>query len=350
MGRFFNGKVKNDKSSLIKYGVIAAGVLLIIIILIMIVSNAGKSKGVLTLNPVTEVEVNTELPDKTKFFKEISDFDENDIEIDYNDADISVVGSYTVTISAKGRGSEDVELKVVDTTAPELSVKALTINYGDSYYVEDFVNACTDNYDKECIIEYYTGSVDQHGNVINYSSFQEAGTYKIMIIAKDENGNTSDPQTTDLVIQKDGEGPIVPVDCNYGNLEISEDISYPVAVIVGDKTSQCAIDRNVWDKKEVQKPVNEFYNSDYERLQTQLAKTLEEEYPDGAKIVAYPHYIAVLNKDLTGLVGYAIYVKVYVAAGDEKGNIDTTENLKLAYYLKDDKTRQYDVNVFDIEQ
>ena len=350
MGRFFNGKVKNnmDKNTLIRYGVIAGGVLLIVIILILIISNAGGKKGTITLNPEVVVEVNTEFPEKAKFFSKIEDFDLNDIEIDFADADISEVGTYKVTVTAKGRGSEQVDLKVVDTTAPSLTAKALTIAYGEPYYVEDFVDSCSDNYDKECMIEYYEGNVDQYGNKVDYSSFIDPGRYTIVIIAKDENGNISEPQTTSLVIENEGDVPDRPVECKFGGLEVSDDISYPVAVIVGDKTSQCAVDRDVWDDEDVQKPVNEFYNSDYDRLKVQLTPILEDEYPKGAKIVAYPHYVAVLNKDLTGLVGYAIYVKVYIADGDAQGSIDTTDNLKIAYYLRDDKTREYDVNAFDL--
>ncbi len=349
MGRFFNGKVKNDKNTLIRYGVIAGGVLLIIIIIILIAVNAKGSKGTLTLNPVTEVEVNTELPDKTKFFKEIVDFDENDIEIDYNDADISVVGSYTVTLSAKGRGSEDVELKVVDTTAPELTLQTYTINYGEPYYVEDFVNSCTDNYDEECMVEFFSESTDQYGNNIDYSSFTEVGTYTIMIIATDENGNVSEPQSTSLIIQSEGEEkPVNPVSCDFGDLEVSEDVTYPVAVVVGDKKNKCAVDRDLWDDEDIQKPVNDFYQDDYERLKAQLLPILEEEYPDGARPTVFPHYVAVLNKDLTGLVGYAIYIKVYVVDYDYEGKVDITDNLKLSYYLNSDGSRDYDVNVYDL--
>ena len=351
MGRFFNGKVKNDKSTLIRYGIIAGGVLLVIIIIILIAVNSKGSQGTLTLNPVTEVEVNTELPDKTKFFKEIVDFDENDIEIDYNDADITTVGSYTVTLSAKGRGSEDVELKVVDTTAPELSLKTYTVNYGEPYYVEDFINSCTDNYDSECMVSFFEESTDNHGNIIDYSSFTEIGTYTIMIVAEDENGNVSRPQSTSLIIQNDGEDNPNPVSCDFGNLDVYEDyLDYPLAVIVGDKKTSCAIDRDLWDNDEIKKPVDKFYTEDYERLKEQLSPILEEEFPDGAKTSVYPHYIAILNKDLKGLVGYAIYVKVYIAPADYEGNIDSTENLKLAYYLNSDKTREYDVNVYDIEK
>ena len=345
MGRFFNGKVKNDKSTLIRYGVIAGGVLLIIIIIILIAVNSHGSKGTLTLNKVTEVEVNTELPDKTKFFKEIVNFDKNDIEIDYNDADISTVGSYTVTLSAKG--SEDVELKVVDTTAPTLTLKEYTVGYGDPYFVEDFVSSCTDNYDKECTVEFFRESSDSNGNAIDYSSYTELGTYSIMIVAKDENGNVSEPQTTSLIIQEDA--TVSPTNCEFGNLDVSSDLSYPIAVTVGDKETSCAINRDLWDNEDVKSAVDKFYNEDYERLKTQLTPVLEEEYPDkDAKISVYPHYVAILNKSLKGLVGYAVYVKVYIAPTDYEGSIDSTENLKMAYYLNSDKTREYDVNVFDI--
>ena len=347
MGKFFNGKVHKDRGTLVKYGIIAAGVLLIIILFVLIAAGKNKNNGVvLELKDSLDIEVNSEMPKTMDFFTKFENFDEELVNIE--EFDITTVGSYTVTISAEGHGAEDITVNVVDTTAPELTLQNVEIESGGQYKIEQFVSECTDNSKGECIVEYYSESVDQDGNPIDYSSYSKDGKYLIKIIAKDESDNVSEPKEIYLTI---GTSTTTqdPVACNFGDLTINTETHYyPVAVIVGDQDNNCAVNRDLWDSTSIQKPVNNFYQSDYERLQTQLKQILKEEYPNGAKIVAYPHYIAVLNKDLTGLVGYAIYVKVYVAEQSSATQVDTDENLKLSYYLRSDKTREYEVNKFDL--
>ncbi|MBQ6841405.1 MAG: hypothetical protein IJO63_04760 [Bacilli bacterium] len=350
MGKFFNGKVKKDRGTLIKYGVIAAGVILIILLFVLIAAGKNKKSDiVLELKETITFEVNSDWPEADVFFTKIENFDTN--LISFTDFDISTVGEYTVTVTAEGQGSEDVTVNVVDTTAPVLELQDLVIPTGGSYSIQDFFLNCEDNSDKECFLEYDTTAIDQNGNPIDFSAYTADGKYVIKIIAKDETGNATEPQSVNLTIGNESSVTPLPSNCSYGDLTVNTDThNYPIAVIVGDEINGCALNRDLWDSASVQTPVNDFYKKDYERLETQLKPVLKEEYPNGAKIVAYPHYVAVLNKDLKGLVGYAIYVKVYAADSTSDAQVDSDANLILSYYLRSDKTREYDVNKFKLDE
>lgn len=350
MGKFFNGKVKNDKEKYIKYGVIAGGVLLILIIIMMIVANnRGSGNAVLTLKESLDVEVGTKLPDKMEYFSEFENFEESKITVNDSSVDIDTVGVYEVTVSAKGLGEEEVVVNVVDKTAPALVVRNLNIASGEYYSAEDFVTSCTDNYDDGCIVEFYKETKDQNGNPVDYSNYSVDGQYTVIIIAKDESGNETAPQSATLVIGTGGGGgPITPGNCSFGDLTVKSNASYPVAVIVGDTNSNCAINRDLWDSTNTQAPAKAFYQADFEKLKTQASPIIKEKFPNGAKTVVVPDYIAVLNESTRGLVGYAIYVKVYIADASSAGDVTIESNLKAAYYLRSDKTRDYDVNVYGL--
>ncbi|MBE6148915.1 MAG: hypothetical protein E7167_05490 [Firmicutes bacterium] len=350
MGKFFNGKVRKDRGTLIKYGVIAAGVLLIIILFVLIAAGKNKkSDVVLELKESFDIEVNSEWPEKMDFFTKFENFDENLVTI--GDFDITTVGEYIVTVTAEGQGSAEIKVNVVDTTPPVLTLQDLEIESGGIYEISDFLLTCEDNSGGDCIVEYYSESLDQYGNPIDYASFTEDGKYSIKILAKDETGNASDIQSVNLTIGAGQSTEPTPAVCNYGDLTVNTNKHYyPIAVIVGDEINGCALDRDLWDNDTVQSPVNALYDADYTRLKTQLQSALEKNFPNGAKIVAYPRYISILNAEVKGLVGYAIHVKVYVADASSTGPVDSDENLKLSYYIRSDKTREYEINKFDIAQ
>ena len=348
MGKFFNGRVKKDRSTLIKYGTIAGGILLIFILFIIIAAkNSKHNNAVLELKESIDIEINSELPEKMDFFTKFENYDESLISIEWNGLDTSKVGEYTVTIRAE-KGSEDVTVNVIDSTAPVLKLKDVTIDVGDTYEIEQFVESCTDNSNETCIYEYYKESIDQQGNPIDYSNFTEENTYLIKIIAKDESGNSTPVQDARLII---GSGVAKDASaCTYGDLSVSNvRVDYPMAVIVGDQNNQCALSKDLWNSSSVQSPVNKLYQTDYNNLKIELKDILTKKNYPSARIVAYPHYIAILNDDLQGLVGYAIYVKVYIVTSDYTGQIDSDENLILAYYLNSDLSRDYEINKYNLD-
>ena len=348
MGKFFNGKVKKDRSTLIKYGIIAFGIFLIIFLFILIgIKNSRKPKANIEVKNELTVEVNGDWPEKSDFFTKFENFNIDLITIEYNDFDITEIGEYTVKVNAEGLGDQEVVIKVVDTTAPTLLLKEVKINLGDNYSIDDFIDICSDNSGKECKYEYYSGMQDAQGNLIDYSSFTKEDTYIIKIYAYDESGNETEVQDTKLTI---GEGGSIYSDCTYGDLSIdTTKVTYPVAVIVGSESLNCALDASLWSDERVQVSVNNLYMKDYESLKTELKEIFKAQNRGETKIVAYPHYIAILNKSGKGLVGYAIYVKVYVADNSYTGQIDTDSNLALAYYINSDGTRKYETNTFGLK-
>lgn len=352
MGRFFNGKVKKDRTSLIKYCVIGVGVLIIIILLCAIgcrPTNNYNDLFKLKEDGVT-IELGDYVPEATEFFEEIDDYpfvDKLKVEYDTEKCDTNKIGECDITITGIDIDPFATKLYIKDTTAPELELKeAIQIDVNQEYTADDFVYECYDNTDSECKIYFYTEATDENGEPIDYSLYKNNGTYKIQIVAEDESGNKSKPQESELII---GTGIIGDMTCSYGNLTVSPSrVKFPIAVIVGDEYENCAIDRNLWDSVTTQVPANDLYTTDYNRLKDQMGDVLKKNFPKGANIKVYPNFISVLNDSLTGLVGYGIYVKVYVAEPDKQ--IDLDENLVMSYYINSDGSRLYTTNKYKIDE
>lgn len=351
MGKFFNGKVKKDRTSLIKYTIIGIGIFVIIILFIIIAvrgngnSNSSDAELVLKKDGVT-IEIYDEYPQATDFFKTIDKYDYSDsLVANYDECDNSKVGTCKVKITGTDIDPIKTKLHIVDTTPPELEVQELYLEVGETYKPEDFVSYVEDNSMTEVTILFYESDEDEYGDPIDYSSYTEDGTYKIKIYAKDENGNSTNPQETVLVI---GNG-VNTGTCEYGNLTIDDkQVNFPIAVIVGDEETGCALNKDLWDDATTQIPANDMYNAEYNRLKSQMTSVLKEHYPNGANIKVKPSFITVLNKSNKGLVGYGIYIKVYIGASGQQ--IDVDENLVMSYYLKPDGTRQYTQNKYNVEQ
>ncbi|MBS7257673.1 MAG: hypothetical protein KIG63_04405, partial [Methanobrevibacter sp.] len=269
MGKFFNGNVKTSKSTTIKIAIVAVCAILIIVILIALNNKKNPQRANLKLYNNLDVEINSEKPETMDFFSVFDNYDVNKVKVTYpDDFSTKVVGTYEVKITIEGK-EYTTKVNVYDDKAPELEVKDFEIEAGKRYYVEDFVESCSDNSGEACTIEYYSDSKDQDGNAIDYSKYTEAGNYLIKIIAKDENGNVTEPKSVNLKLT-DASGntptldpsinPNPTVECKYGDLSYDEKIyTYPIAVIVGDEQNNCALNRDLWDNDDVQKPVVELY-------------------------------------------------------------------------------------------
>lgn len=99
------------------------------------------------------------------------------------------VGKYKVVINFNGK-NYTTTLKVVDTEAPVVEVKALEITKDSEYNAKDFIVSCSDNSEKECLISFK-----------EEIAYKDTGTYDITIVAKDESGNATEKQTK-LIIQE----------------------------------------------------------------------------------------------------------------------------------------------------
>lgn len=346
MGKFFRGKIQRDRTSLIKYAIMAIAALVILILFIAVLVKSRKPKTEITLLDNLRFEVNSGTPDVNDIL-DVKNYDARKIKIDYGDFDITKVGRYNVKISSDKMDTKTVQLEVYDETPPTLKLKSVTMAVGEELSIDKFIESCEDNSKEECQYEYASGLTDANGNVLDYRDYVQDGSYTVKIIAKDPSGNATKPQEANLII---GQG--APQDgstCQYGNLIISPSrLKYPLAVVVGDQNTNCAVDKNLWNNSSVQAPVNDFYNKDIQNLKPDLESKIKSEFPNGASIKAYPHYIALLNDSLSGLVGYAVYVKIYVAPQNES-NVEQDKYLVAAYYLNSDGTRKYENNKYNLK-
>lgn len=113
---------------------------------------------------------------------------ENNNKVDFTDK-YNIVGNYKVVIKINDK-EYTTTLNVIDKTAPDLTVKDLTINEKDGYNVNSFVKNCTDNSQKECILSFEDNK-----------TYNSAGTYEVNIIAKDDSGNETKKKAK-LIINK----------------------------------------------------------------------------------------------------------------------------------------------------
>lgn len=109
---------------------------------------------------------------------------------------IIIVGSYKNIMSQEKLNNnidsitkkESTNLK--DTESPNLILKEVTINEGEQYSIDDFIDSCEDNSGNKCILSYSNG--------IRYKI---AGVYDIGIIARDQDDNKIE-KTTKLIIDR----------------------------------------------------------------------------------------------------------------------------------------------------
>ena len=350
MGKFFNGQVRRNRATLIKYIVIGCGIFFIILLFILIGAKSRKKNNNVVLTPKESltIEVNSEKPKPIDFFEPdgIKNYDTNLLSVDYLDLDTSKIGEYEITLNAEGYNSVKIPVYVKDTKPPVLILRELKINYGESYVLDEFVESCIDNSNTDCVISYYQDN--------NYSSFYEPGTYTVKIVAKDESGNAADVQETRLIIEGNEveiPGPGTPTECVYGNMTVS-DQRYPMAVVVGDQTNDCAIDRNLWDDKDTQEPASKFLKQDLETLKqdAKFKSYIDTNFHEtDTNIVVKSDIIGIYNDAASGLVGYGIYVEIYISARSDTTQADAPEKLVLSYYLNADYTRHYITNKCNLD-
>ena len=140
-----------------------------------------------------EVEINSEVLNIKDFF-ENSNFSDGKINYFENDKKIKFdtkynkIGSFKVVIKINDKNYETT-LNVVDTLAPTLKLKELTITLGDKFEINSFVESCTDNSKEDCILSYKENK-----------KYTKVGTYDVTIIAKDKSDNVAE-ETTKLIIK-----------------------------------------------------------------------------------------------------------------------------------------------------
>ncbi len=329
--KFFNQKVQNTKKTVMQICIIAACIIgvLVCFLLAYYFNNKPKKEAIINLRDSVAIEINSQLPDKTTFFTQLENVKESDIQISYEKVNTKNIGEYPVSIRLYGKKYES-KVIVLDSIAPDLDLKELKIEEGDSYTPQDFVNYCNDNSMQECSLEFYTLATDQDGNKIDYSKYKEVGSYKIEIIATDEANNSTIKETT-LTI---GNGEQKPPVCKYGSNEYDKD-KYLLAVDVTE--NGCAIDAELYNDDIIYERVSTILDNDTNRLKNEFKK----QNGSGNLILnQYPN--AIRNKEGKGIVGYTIHMEVSLEKNGEKEVIES-------YDLDINGKRIYTINKFNLE-
>ena len=156
-------------------------------------SNIQTKEEKINIKENVEVEINSEVLNIKDFFKN-SNFSDEEINYFENDKKIKFdtkynkIGSFKVVIKINDKNYETA-INVVDTLAPTLKLKELTITLGDKFEINSFVESCTDNSKEDCILSYKENK-----------KYTNAGTYDVTIIAKDKSDNVAE-ETTKLIIK-----------------------------------------------------------------------------------------------------------------------------------------------------
>lgn len=192
--------------------IILIGGICLIIILIPIILYNKLNKNYQNNQEIKEESLNEELKIKEDITLEvnspllsINDLFSKDIEVTYeikyyldneeiNPTSYDKIGVYDVRVLINDK-TYQTKITVEDTIKPVLKLKEVSINEGEVYKIEDFINNCTDNSGKTCLFEYK-----------NPATYSKEGTYDITIIAKDSSSNAVE-ETTKLNIKSKQSSP-----------------------------------------------------------------------------------------------------------------------------------------------
>ncbi len=186
--------------------IILIGGICLIIILIPIILYNKLNKNYQNNQEIKEERLNEELKIKEDITLEvnspllsINDLFSKDIEVTYeikyyldneeiNPTSYDKIGVYDVRVLINDK-TYQTKITVEDTIKPVLKLKEVSINEGEVYKIEDFIDSCTDNSGETCLFEYK-----------NPETYSKEGTYDITIVAKDSSSNAVE-ETTKLNIK-----------------------------------------------------------------------------------------------------------------------------------------------------
>ncbi len=250
----YNKKYGNkDKTKWLIMG--ASALLLILAIIIVILATKGHSRRVIennkpsfTLKNELVIEAGSSIPQIKDYFEEIKNIDWDEIKITYpeefeinynlatcteeevNDiannedllekydcvkATLVTPASYGITINIL-ENDYTINLKVVDTTGPQVKTNDLEIFVGDTYDIRDFVQSCNDT-SYVCKYEYVLDDKDENGNTIDYSAYKDEGTYDIKFNTIDAYGNVTSSKVKLSIIKSEKLLYLVTFNANGGS-------------------------------------------------------------------------------------------------------------------------------------
>ncbi|MCD8028452.1 MAG: DUF5011 domain-containing protein, partial [Erysipelotrichaceae bacterium] len=137
------------------------------------------------------IQINEELH-AYAFIDELKNCTQEDITIDTTDVNMAELGTYTFKYTIDDK-DYTLDIEVVDTKAPTLTLKDVNIDYGDEVTVDDFIDIVADDTEIE---KYFKEDYD----------FTIEGDQEIIVIAEDTSGNKTEA-SANLNVFKDTEAP-----------------------------------------------------------------------------------------------------------------------------------------------
>ncbi len=138
-------------------------------------------------------EINSEL-DPFVYIDKLNNCEKEDVIIDASDVNMAELGTYSIIYTIKDK-EYTLNIDVIDTKAPTLTLKDVNIDYGDEVTVDDFIDIVADDTE---VIKYFKEEYD----------FTKEGDQEIVVIAEDTSGNKTE-QTANLNVFKDTEAPTI---------------------------------------------------------------------------------------------------------------------------------------------
>ncbi len=325
--KYFKDKVYNRKRNRITLIIIIICVIGIIGCFLF-VTFLSKNKDIsYKIREEINVEINGDYPNSEVLFTDLTGVKESDIDVNYDDVDITTLGEYTAEVKIAGN-KHDIIVNIIDETKPSLELKEVNIAVGGTYSLEDFISKCSDNSKEECTLDFSKTSLDSNGNQIDYTSYSIEGSYDIKIDAKDSSGNVS-TKTTKLIIGEVEDTE--PVYCPHGNLEYNNEAI--LAIIVG--VNNCAVDLDNYENDDVLVGINSIIDTETEKIK----KDIDVLNDLVGNIKINRTVTPILNNDGVGFVGYSLYIEAF------EGNGETI----VKYYLNLDGERVFSENPHNLK-
>ncbi|MCD7809826.1 MAG: polysaccharide deacetylase family protein [Erysipelotrichaceae bacterium] len=175
-----------------RFKIIAIMAVLLICIIGSIVLYTKLSISITFVSSAT-VEINSEL-DPYAYIDELKNCEKEDITIDSTQVNMSELGTYSIIYTIKDK-EYALNIDVVDTKAPTLSLKDVNIDYGDEVTVDDFIDIVADDTE---VKKYFKEEYD----------FTQEGDQEIVVVVEDTSGNITEA-TANLNVFKDTEAPTI---------------------------------------------------------------------------------------------------------------------------------------------
>ncbi len=194
-------KIKLNRKKVIIWTLSIIAVVCIGVVITLTICNKNRqSKKLWSFETVNKtIEIYTEVPQATDYIKSLNTpsltISKDSLQIEYLDSNNQItklptekidgkkvankLGNYQVHLYNKeGTIDQKVILSIVDTTAPILTLKDVTLTKGQDITAESFVENCTDNSKTECHLAFAQETIPN-----------AVGEHEIVIKASDDSGN-----------------------------------------------------------------------------------------------------------------------------------------------------------------